>query len=36
MQGASVNQAILQNCFFWFGNTGGYRYRHFATNFKAF
>ena len=22
VQGASVNQAILQHCFFWFGNTG--------------
>jgi hypothetical protein len=21
-QGASVNRAILQHCFFWFGNTG--------------
>ena len=22
VQGASVNRAILQHCFFWFGNTG--------------
>jgi len=22
IQGASVNRAILQHCFFWFGNTG--------------
>jgi hypothetical protein len=22
IQGASANQAILQHCFFWFGNTG--------------
>jgi hypothetical protein len=22
IKGASVNQAILQHCFFWFGNTG--------------
>ena len=37
IQGASVNRAILQHCFFvvrqhW----GGCRYRHFVANFKAF
>jgi hypothetical protein len=37
VQGLSVNRAILQHCFLWFGNSGaGCRYHHFATNFKAF
>jgi len=33
IQGASVNQAIWQHCYFWWG---GCRYRHFTANFKAF
>jgi hypothetical protein len=37
LQGASVNRAILQHCFFLVRqHWGGCRYRHFAANFKAF
>jgi hypothetical protein len=34
----TVRQWIRQFCntFFWFCSTGGYSYRHFAANFKAF
>jgi hypothetical protein len=37
IQGASVNRAILQHCFFLVRqHWGRCRYRHFAANFKAF
>jgi hypothetical protein len=37
VQGMSVNWAILQHSFFlvW-QHWGGYRYHHFAANFKVF
>ena len=38
IQGASVNQAILQHCFFFLvrQHWDECRYSHFAANFKAF
>ena len=37
IQGASVNRAILQHCFFLVRqHWGGCRYRDFAANFKAY